>query len=53
MKKKYTPAELEIILFGQDVLTSSLEGGDVIDPGENEGNGGSGIGGGYNPGGWT
>lgn len=59
MKKKYTPAELEIILLNQDIITTSGPGG-VIDPddpsmggGENEGSGGSGIGGGYNPGGWT
>ena len=53
MKKKYTLAEIEIILVGQDIITLSggigtddpIMGGD-----ENEGNG---IGGGYNPGGWT
>ena len=54
MKKKYLPAELEIILFNQDVITTSLGGGNEpgIDDGT-ENNGGSGIGGGYNPGGWT
>ena len=52
MKEKYTPAELEVILFGLcDVITSS---GSIIPPDdEDENAGGSGIGGGYNPGGWT
>ena len=47
MKKEYTPAELEIILFNQDVITSSP--GDVLDPEDSEGNG---IGDKHNPGGW-
>ena len=52
MKEKYTPAELEVILFGLcDVITTS---GSIIPPDdEDENAGGSGIGGGYNPGGWT
>lgn len=53
MKEKYTPAELEVILFGLcDVITSS---GIPSYPSEDEdeNTGGSGIGGGYNPGGWT
>ena len=56
MKKKYLPAELEIILLCQDVITTSIGGGsgDGTDPDDPAtGNGGSGIGGGYNPGGWT
>ena len=52
MKKKYLPAELEIILFNQDVITTSIPE-DPEDPANPENGGGSGIGGGYNPGGWT
>ncbi len=52
MKEKYTPAELEVILFGLcDVIT--LSGTDFPTDDEDEITGGSGIGGGYNPGGWT
>ncbi len=50
MKKKYTPAELEIILLNQDIITTSGQPG--VDDG-NEDNGGNGIGGGHNPGGWV
>ncbi len=51
MKEKYTPAELEIILFGLcDVITMS---GSPLPDDEEENAGGDGIGGGYNPGGWT
>ena len=54
MKKEYTPAELEIILFNQDIITTSGGGAPGIDDDDPAtGNGGSGIGGGYNPGGWT
>ena len=50
-KKKYDPAELEIIWFKmQDIITAS-HGGSA--PDDDDENGGSGIGGGYNPGGWT
>ena len=48
MKKKYEPAELEIVWFNlYDVITTSMPG---TNPGEDEDEG---IGGGYNPGGWT
>ena len=40
MKKEYTPAELEIILFNQDVITSSP--GNASDPEDSD----EGIGGG-------
>ena len=56
MKKKYLPAELEIILLYQDVITTSIGGGAGNEPGIDDGttgSGGSGIGGGHNPGGWT
>lgn len=47
MKRKYEPAELEIVWLDlYDVITSSLI---PPDDGEDE----EGIGGGYNPGGWT
>lgn len=47
MKEKYIPAELEVILFDMhDVITASGQR-----PEQNQG--GTGIGGGYNPGGWT
>ena len=50
MKEKYIPADLEIILFGIcDVITASGPFPDI----EDETTGGSGIGGGYNPDGWT
>jgi len=50
-KKKYDPAELEIIWFKmQDIITAS-DGGSV--PDDDDENGGSGIGGGYNPDGWS
>ena len=56
MKKKYMPTELEIILFYQDVITTSMGGGNEpgIDP-DDPANDNDGIGGGdgYNPGGWT
>ena len=48
MKEKYVPATLEVIKFDiRDVITSS----NPQHPTDN--NGGNGIGGGYNPGGWT
>ena len=48
MKKQYEPAKLEIIIFDVcDVIRTSNP------PVDNNNNGGSGIGGGYNPGGWT
>ena len=51
MKEKYIPAELEIILFGLcDVITLSAPALPDI---EDETSDGNGIGGGYNPGGWT
>lgn len=51
-KKKYEPAELEIVRFNvYDVITTSLPGGYPDDGEDEEGNGG--IGGGYNPDGWT
>ena len=57
MKKKYTPAEIEIMRVDEDIITMS---GGIIDPDdpmfggdETEGSSGNGIGGGYNPGGWT
>ena len=48
MKKKYEPAELEIVWFNVfDVITTSYS--PVLPDDEDEGS----IGGGYNPGGWT
>lgn len=52
MKKKYEPAELEIMWFKMyDIITTSA--GELPDDGEDDGGSGNGIGGGYNPGGWT
>ena len=49
MKKKYEPAELEIVWLGaSDIITNSPPSGE---PDEEETQGS--IGGGYNPGGWT
>ena len=46
MKKLYEPASLLILVFDNlDVITTSGSSDDEF--------GGSGIGGGYNPGGWT
>ena len=52
MKKKYIPAELDIIVFGRcDIITMS---NNTTPPaGGDNASGGTGIGGGYNPGGWT
>lgn len=51
MKEKYIPAELEIILFGLcDVITLSGTFPPDIEEDDEAGNG---IGGGYNPDGWT
>ena len=51
MKEKYIPADIEIILFGNnDVITMS---GTTPGVGEDGTSNGSGIGGGYNPDGWT
>lgn len=48
MKKKYEPAELEIVWFNVcDVITASVP--TPLPDDEDEGS----IGGGYNPGGWT
>ena len=52
MKEKYIPAELDVILFELcDVIT--LSGNPVPPDEEDDMTGGNGIGGGYNPGGWT
>ena len=51
MKKKYESAEIKLILFGLcDVITLSVP--NYPDKDE-DGNAGGGIGGGYNPNGWT
>ena len=51
MKEKYIPADIEIILFGiSDVITLSAPDFPDI---EDDTTGGNGIGGGYNPDGWT
>ena len=52
MKEKYIPAELDIIVFGRcDIITMS---NNTTPPaGGDNASGGTGIGGGYNPGGWT
>lgn len=48
MKKQYEHAELEIIIFNVcDIITTSNP---LI---ESDGDSGSGIGGGYNPDGWS
>ena len=60
MKKKYTPAEIEMILVGTcDVITTSLiEPPEQEEPGEGggdaggTGSSGSGIGGNWNQAGW-
>jgi hypothetical protein len=55
MKRKYDPAELEIIVFGAcDIITTSdggAAGGDWDESGEETDKGV--FGGGYNPNGWT
>ena len=54
MKRKYDPAELEIIVFSAcDIITASAEGGGSGDGGNDKENNKGVFNGGYDPNGWT